>query len=87
MTSENYGLIDPSGLPSELTQEHDLTLHHLGIDINDQNFEILFDIDPQRYSGEIPIGSDMIHVSGRDRKDDFEDDHLAPPEPSCSTVE
>ena len=31
---------------------------------------------PQRYSGEIPIGSDMIHVSGRDRKDDLKDDDL-----------
>ena len=36
---------------------------------------------PQHYSGEIPIGSDMIHVSGRDRKDDLEDDDLAPPNP------
>ena len=44
-------------------------------------FKILFDIDPQHYSGEIPIGSDMIHVSGRDRKDDFLDDELAPPKP------
>ena len=86
MTSENYGLIDPSGLPSELTQEHDLTLHDLGIDINDRKFEILFDIDPQRYSGEIPIGSDIIHVSGGDRKDDFEDDPLAPPKPSCRSL-
>ena len=33
---------------------------------------------PQHYSDEIPIGSDMIHVSGRDRKDDFLDDQLAP---------
>ena len=81
MTSESYGLIGPSGLPSELTQEHDLTLHHLGIDINDRKFEILLHIWPQRYSGEIPIGSDIIHVSGGDRKDDFEDDPLAPPKP------
>ena len=44
-------------------------------------FKVLFDIDPQHYSVEIPIGSDMIHVSGRDRKDDFEDDQLAPPKP------
>ena len=42
---------------------------------------MFFHIRPQRYSGEIPIGFDMIHVSGGDRKDDFEDDHLAPPEP------
>ena len=41
---------------------------------------------PQRYSGEIPIGSDMIHVSGRDRKDDLEDDDLAPPKPSCRSL-
>ena len=44
-------------------------------------FKFLFDIEPQRYSGEIPIGSDIIHVSGRDRKDDLEDDDLAPPKP------
>ena len=42
---------------------------------------------PQHYSDEIPIGSDMIHVSGRDRKDDFEDDQLAPPKPSMSIIE
>ena len=42
---------------------------------------------PQHYSGEIPIGSDMIHVSGRDRKDDFEDDPLAPPKPFMSIIE
>ena len=36
---------------------------------------------PQHYSGEIPIGSDMIHVSGGDRKDDFLDNDLAPVKP------
>ena len=41
--------------------------------------QIFFDIDPQNYPGEIPIGSDMIHVSGGDRKDDFLDDPLALP--------
>ena len=46
-------------------------------------FKILLHIRPQRYSGEIPIGSDIIHVSGGDAERDFEDDHLAPPEPSC----
>ena len=44
-------------------------------------FTVLFDPKPQQYAGEIPIGSDMIHVSGRDRKDDLEDDDLAPPKP------
>ena len=44
-------------------------------------FKFLFDIEPQRYSGEIPIGSDIIHVSGRDRKDDLKDDDLAPLKP------
>ena len=29
----------------------------------------------------------MIHVSGRDRKDDFEDDQLAPPKPFMSIIE
>ena len=42
-------------------------------------FRILLHIRPQRYSGEIPIGSDIIHVSGGDAERDFEDDHLAPP--------
>ena len=42
---------------------------------------------PQHYSDEIPIGSDMIHVSGGDAERDFEDDHLAPPKPSCSTID
>ena len=40
-------------------------------------FKILLHIRPQRYSGEIPIGSDIIHVSGGDAERDFEDDHLA----------
>ena len=44
-------------------------------------FTVLFDPKPQYYAGEIPIGSDMIHVSGRDRKDDLKDDDLAPPKP------
>ena len=44
-------------------------------------FEILLRIEPQHYSGEIPIGSDIIHVSGGDAERDFEDDHLAPPKP------
>ena len=38
---------------------------------------------PQRHSGEIPIGSDMIHVSGKDAERDFEDDHLALPSAHC----
>ena len=42
-------------------------------------FKILLHIRPQRYSGEIPIESDIIHVSGGDAERDFEDDHLAPP--------
>ena len=50
-------------------------------------FKILLHIRPQRYSGEIPIGSDIIHVSGGDAERDFEDDHLAPPKPSCSTID
>ena len=42
-------------------------------------FKMLFHVEPQHYSGEIPIGSDIIHVSGGDAERDFEDDHLAPP--------
>ena len=49
--------------------------------LNDQNLNFLFDPKPQHYAGEIPIGSDMIHVSGGDRKDDFLDYPLAPPKP------
>ena len=41
---------------------------------------------PQYHPGEIPIGSDMIHVSGGDRKDDFLDDELAPPKLPWSTL-
>ena len=44
-------------------------------------FNFLFDTKPQHHPGDIPIGSDMIHLSGRDRKDDLEDDDLAPPKP------
>ena len=44
-------------------------------------FRVLFDPKPQQYAGEIPIGSDMIHVSGGDRKHDFLDNPLAPPAP------
>ena len=44
-------------------------------------FTVLFDTKPLHYPGEIPIGSDMIHVSKRDRKDDLKDDDLAPPKP------
>ena len=46
-------------------------------------FKVLFDPKPQQYAGEIPIGSDIIHVSGGDAERDFEDDHLAPPKPWC----
>ena len=56
-------------------------MHDLEIDVNNGNSNFYFEIDPQHYPGEIPIGSDMIHVSGRDRKDDLEDDQLAPPKP------
>ena len=48
-------------------------------------FKILLHIRPQRYSGDIPIGSDIIHVSGGYRKNDFEDDHLALPKLPWST--
>ena len=41
---------------------------------NDRNSNFFFDIEPKFYSGEIPIGSDMIHVSGGDAKRDFEND-------------
>ena len=40
----------------------------------------------QHYSVEILIGSDMIHVSRGDRKDDLEDELLAPPKLPWSTL-
>mgnify|MGYP003314967982 CR=1 FL=1 len=40
-------------------------------------FKVLSHLEPQFYSGEIPILSDIIHVSGGDAERDFEDDHLA----------
>ena len=86
MISENYRLIEPSDVPSQLIIDLDLRPHDLEIDINDRKFEILLHIRLQRYSGEILIGSDMIHVSGGYRKDDFEDDQLAPPKPFMSTL-
>ena len=39
LTSEHYGAIDASGLASQLTIDHDLSLHDLEIDINDRNSE------------------------------------------------
>ena len=42
---------------------------------------------PQLYSGEFPIISDIIHVSGGDDEGDFEDDHLAPATTQSPTVE
>ena len=77
MTSESYRLIGLSALPSQLSIDLDFKPHDLEVDVNNGNLNFLFDIELQRYSGEIPIGSDMIHVSGGYRKDDFEDHHLA----------
>ena len=37
---------------------------------------MLFHVEPQFYSGEIPIVPEIIHVSGGDREDASEDDHL-----------
>ena len=81
MISESYREIEPSHVPSQLIIDLDFKPHDLEIDASNGNLNFLFDIELQRYSGEIPIGSDMIHVSGRDRKDDLEDDDLAPPKP------
>ena len=81
MISESYREIEPSDVPSQLIIDLDFKPHDLEIDVNNGNLIFLFEIELQRYSGEIPIGSDMIHVSGYDRKDDFLDDPLAPPKP------
>ena len=81
MISESYREIGLSALPGQRIIDLDFKLHDLGIDVNLAIFNFLFDTKPQHHPGEIPIGSDMIHVSGRDRKDDLEDDDLAPPKP------
>ena len=39
---------------------------------------MLFHVEPQFYSDEFPIISDIVRVSGGDDEGDFEDDHLAP---------
>ena len=46
-------------------------------------FKVLIHVEPQHYSGEIPILSDITHVSGGDAERDFEDDHFAPAKPPC----
>ena len=85
MISESYREIEPSDVPSQLIIDLDFWPHHLEIEVNNGNSNFYFEIDPQHYPGEIPIGSDMIHVSGGDRKDDFLDDPLAPPKLPWST--
>ena len=79
--SESYREIEPSHVPSQLIIDLDFKPHDLEIDASNGNLNFLFDIELQRNSGEIPIGSDMIHVSGGGRKDDFLDDPLAPSKP------
>ena len=73
MISENYRLIEPSDVPSQLIIDLDFWPHHLEIDVNLAILNFLFDTKTQHHPGEIPIGSDMIHVSGGARKDDFLD--------------
>ena len=36
----------------------------------------LIHVEPHLYSDEFPIIPDIIYVSGRDQKDDFEDVHV-----------
>ena len=48
---------------------------------------MLFHVEPQFYSGEIPIISDIIHVSGGDGELDFGDGHLVQRKMSMSTVD
>ena len=79
MISESYREIEPSHVPSQLIIDLDFKPHDLEIDANPAILNFLFDAKPQHHPGEIPIGSDMIHVSGGGRKDDFLDDPLALP--------
>ena len=81
MISESYREIGLSALPGQRIIDLDFKPHDLEIDVNLAIFNFLFDTKPQHHPGEIPIGSDMIHVSGRDRKDDLKDDDLAPLKP------
>ena len=87
MISESYREIGLSALPGQLVIDLDFKQHDLEIDANPAILNFLFDAKPQHHPGEIPIGSDMIHVSGGYRKDDFEDDQLAPPKPFMSIIE
>ena len=79
MISESYREIGLSALPGQRIIDLEFWPHHLEIDANPAIFNFLFDPKPQHHPGEIPIGSDMIHVSGGARKDDFLDDPLPPP--------
>ena len=81
MTSESYREIGLSALPRQRIIGLDSKPHHLEIDANPAILNFLFDTKPQHHPGEIPIGSDMIHVSGGGRKDDFLDEPLAPSKP------
>ena len=81
MISESYREIGLSALPGQRIIDLEFWPHDLEIDASNGNFNFLFDIELQHHPGEIPIGSDMIHVSGRDRKDDLKDDDLAPLKP------
>ena len=87
MISESYREIGLSALPGQLVIDLDFKQHDLEIDANPAIFNFLFDPKPQHHPGEIPIGSDMIHVSGGDAERDFEDDHLARAKLPWSAVE
>ena len=47
------------------------------------SFLVGLDTGAYRAPGKIPIGPDIIHVSGGDAERDFEDDHLALPSSHC----
>ena len=48
---------------------------------------MLFHVEPQFYSDELPIIPDITHVYGGDAERDFEDDHLVQRKMSMSTVD
>ena len=48
---------------------------------------MLFHVEPQFYSGGIPIIPDIIHVSGGDGEDGFEDGHMVQQSIPSVTVE
>ena len=48
---------------------------------------MIFHVEPNFYSDDVPIISDIVLVSGEDREGDFKDDHLVQRACLVSTVQ